>query len=166
MSKLGRLLRHLAMPPWRLRRLFPAAALEQIEEAIRRSEASHGGEIRFAVEAALSVPALWRGQTARQRAIEVFSELRVWDTEYNNGILIYLLLADRNVEIVADRGVHARVGKQEWETICSRMESAFRHGDFRGGVLAGIEAATLQLVRHFPARARQFDELPDKPVIL
>lgn len=163
---LKRLFRHLLMPPWRLRQLLPAASLAAIEKAITASEALHGGEIRFAIEHALAPAELWRGMTARQRAIEVFSELRVWDTEYNSGVLIYLLFADRDVEIVADRGVHAKVGKAEWEAICHRMETAFRHGDFLSGVLAGIEAITELLARHFPARGGQRDELPDRPITL
>src|SRR5687767_441551 len=108
--------------PGSVRRAFPAHDLQAIEKAIAKSEKRHGGEIRFAVEAALDVPALLRGQSAHGRALEVFSELRVWDTEANNGVLIYLLLADRDVEIVADRGVNRRVGPQGWEAACREME--------------------------------------------
>lgn len=160
-----RLFRHLAMPPWRRRRIFPAAGLAAIEKAIADSEASHGGEIRFAVEDALPLPALWHGRTARQRAIEVFSELRVWDTEGNSGVLIYVLLADRNVEIIADRGIHAKVGARDWENVCRKMEAAFRHGEFLIGVLAGIEAVTRLLATHFPAHGPRRDELPNQPAV-
>lgn len=154
------------MPPWRFRQLFPTDSIDAIEKAIAASEAQHGGQIRFAVEHALTPIEVWRGHTARQRAIEVFSALRVWDTKYNSGVLIYLLLADRNVEIVADRGIHAKVGKAEWEAICRHMEKAFRHGDFLPGVLSGIEMVTAQLAKHFPARGGQRDELPNRPITL
>lgn len=163
---LSRLVRHLAMPPWRVRGRFPAAALQRIERAIGESERTHAGQLRFAVEAALDPLALWRGVDARERALEVFSTLRVWDTEANNGVLIYLLLADHDVEIVADRGIHRRVGPERWEAICREMESAFRVGRFEAGVLAGIEAVSAELSRHFPAAGRGENELPDRPVML
>jgi uncharacterized membrane protein len=109
---------------------------------------------------------LWRGVSARERAVEVFANLRVWDTEENNGVLIYLLLADRDVEIVADRGIHARVGAEGWEIICRAMETQFRAGHFEQGVLDGIAQVSAQLTRHFPGPDRRGDELPDKPVLL
>jgi len=96
----------------------------------------------------------------------VFSQLRVWDTEHNNGVLIYLLLADRDVEIVADRGFHAKVGSQEWEQICRTMETAFKQANYEAGVLSGIQAVTEHLVAHFPAYADSRNELPDKPVVV
>lgn len=161
-----RIFRHLAMPPWRLRQIFPPASLAAIENAVAASEATHGGEIRFAVEATLATAALLHGQSARARAIELFSRLRIWDTERNNGVLIYLLLADRDVEIVADRGINDRVGSEEWEKISRRMEAAFREGKYEEGVLAGIEAVTRQIGRHYPHRGERPDELPDRPVLL
>jgi uncharacterized membrane protein len=109
--------------------------------------------VYFAVEGALHVRALFNGQTARQRALEVFSHLRVWDTEHNNGLLIYLLLADRGVEIVADRGLYSRVDPQQWGRICSQMEAAFKQKNYEAGVIAGIQATTQQLILHFPAPA-------------
>lgn len=154
------------MARWQVNRVFPRQSLLAIEQAIKASESAHVGEIRFAAEGALHPAALFKGQTARERAIEVFSQLRVWDTEHNNGLLIYLLLADRDVEIVADRGIHAKVGAQEWENICRGMETAFKQANFEGGVVAGIEAVTRQLVKHFPASAADQNELPDKPVVL
>jgi uncharacterized membrane protein len=111
---IGRILTHLFTTAWSVRRAFPANLLDRIEETIRESEATHAGQIRFAVEHSLDLPELLRGVLARERAVEVFSTLRVWDTEQNNGVLIYLLLADHDVEIVADRGIHARVGAQGW----------------------------------------------------
>src|SRR3954454_12348909 len=150
-----------------VRRAFPEPAVTAIEKAIKRSETSHAGEIRFAVEAALGTQSLLKGQTGRERAVDVFSHLRVWDTEQNNGVLIYLLLADRNVEIIADRGINARVTNDEWESICRKMESSFAHGQFESGVIAGIEAIGGHLREHFPARNEGSEnELPNRPVIL
>ena len=137
-----------------------------IEAAIGESETSHYGEIRFAVEAALDVRSLLEGKSARERAVEVFSQLRVWDTERNNGVLIYLLLADRRVEIVADRGIHRDVGPPGWDKICREMERSFKQEDFELGVLSGIHAIAEHLARHYPASSANENELPDKPIVL
>src|SRR5450756_2636448 len=161
-----RVMRHLSIGRAAVRRVFPLRTLDAIEQAIRSTEARHAGQIRFAVEAALELAPLLAGQTGQQRAIEVFSKLRVWDTEHNNGVLIYLLLADRAVEIVADRGVHAKVGSREWENICRTMETAFKHANYEGGVVSGIQAVTQHLIQHFPASGAGRNELPDKPVVL
>jgi uncharacterized membrane protein len=163
---LGRILRHLMQPVWIVRRAFPAHSLEAIRRAIAHSETTHGGEIRFSVEHALDLPDLLRNLSARERAIEVFSDLRVWDTEHNNGVLIYLLLADRDVEIVADRGIHAAVGAPAWEAICRRMEEAFRSDRFEAGVIEGIQAIGEHLQRHFPSAGGGVNELPDRPAVL
>src|SRR3989338_2750589 len=149
---LERIMRHLSCGRATVRRAFPQHTLEAIERAIRETEARHDGQIRFAVEAALDLAPLLAGQAARERALEVFSQLRVWDTEHNNGVLIYLLLAYRDVEIVADRGIHTRLGQESWEAICREMESAFRNGKFEEGVLSGIRAVSEHLARHFPPR--------------
>lgn len=164
MMNLKRIFKHLVTGHLAVMRVFPPRAMHAIEHAVRQSEATHGGQIRFAVEPALDVLALLRGQGARQRAIEVFSQLKVWDTEHNNGVLIYLLLADRNVEIVADRGIHAKLGNAGWESICREMEQAFRQGRFEEGVIAGIKAVGSHMQRHYPPR--QPNELPDKPIVL
>lgn len=164
--KIRRLVRHLLTPPWRVRRVFPPHTMGAIEAAIKESETTHFGEIRFAVEAALDPMALLQGRSARERAVEVFSQLRVWDTERNNGVLIYLLLADRRVEIVADRGIHRDVGEPGWEVICREIERSFRQGRFEQGVVEGIRAVASHLVRHYPASGANKNELPDKPVIL
>ena len=161
-----RIARHLLLTHWQVNRAFPRGTLNAIEKAIKASETAHVGEIRFAVEGALHNAPLFKGQSARERAIEVFSQLRVWDTEHNNGVLIYLLLADRDVEIVADRGVHAKVGSQEWEKICRKMETAFKQANFEGGVISGIQMVTQHLAEHFPAVGGSRNELPDKPVVL
>lgn len=163
---LKRLLRHLSTPRWHVRRKFPAATLAAIEAAIGQAEAAHSGEICFAVEAALEIAPLLRGLTARERALEIFAQLRVWDTEQNNGVLIYLLLADHDVEILADRGVHSRVGAPEWERICRAMELAFRSGQFEAGVIDGVNAIAAHLTRHYPSDGKPRNEVPDRPVLL
>ncbi|MBC7583338.1 MAG: TPM domain-containing protein, partial [Tardiphaga sp.] len=117
-------------------------------------------------EGALDGAPLFRDQSARERAIDVFSQLRIWDTEHNNGVLIYLLLADRDVEIVVDRGIDAHVGAAGWEAICQAMEAEFRAGHFERGVIRGIAAVTQHLATHFPRDGAAANELPDAPVIL
>jgi uncharacterized membrane protein len=161
-----RIVKHLLVTDGQVRRAFPRSALTTIEQAIKASESAHVGEIRFAVEGALDGMPLFQGQTARDRAIELFSQLRVWDTQDNSGLLIYLLLADRAVEIVADRGIDARVGGQEWSRVCRQMETAFAQSNYEGGVLGGVQAVTQHLVKHFPADGRSGNELPDQPVVL
>jgi uncharacterized membrane protein len=161
-----RLSRHLLLNRARVRRAFPRASLAEIEAAIKASEARHAGQIRFVVEGALDGRPLIAGQSARARALDVFSHLRIWDTEHNSGVLIYLLLADRDVEIVADRGIDAKVGAERWREICARMESEFRRGRFKTGVLEGIAQVTADLAAHFPPRGTHRNELPDPPVVL
>ena len=161
-----RILKHLFTPHWVVYRAFPRAALKRIEQAIRESEKSHDGELRFAVEAGLDFLPLLKGLTPRQRARQVFGQLGVWDTEHNSGVLIYLQLVDRRIEIVADRGISAKVGQAAWDAICRRMEEAFRAGRFEQGVLDGVREITVLLARHFPARGDNPDELPDRPVVM
>jgi len=161
-----RITKHLLLTHWQVSRAFPSDTLVAIDRAIKASEAAHAGEIRFAVEGALDGTPLFKGQSARERAIDVFSQLRIWDTEHNNGVLIYLLLADRDVEIVADRGIHAKVGLEEWEKICRTMETAFKQANYEGGVVGGIQAVTQHLIIHFPASGNDRNELLDKPVVL
>jgi hypothetical protein len=163
---LKRILKHLAYPRWRLHRAFPRAVLRAIEAAVAASEVSHRGELRFAVEGGLDLHHLIRASDARTRAIEVFSQLRVWDTEENSGVLIYVQLVDRRVEIVADRGIHRCVGDAAWQTICGDMETAFATGRFEAGAITGIEAIGHLLAEHFPARADNPDELPNTPTLL
>ena len=161
-----RITKHLLLTHWQVNRAFPSDTLIAIDRAIKASEAAHVGEIRFAVEGALDGTALFRGQSVRERAIEVFSQLRIWDTEHNNGVLIYLLLADRDVEIVVDRGIHTKVCSAEWEKICRKMETAFKQANYEGGVVSGIQAVTQHLTTYFPAAIAGRNELPDKPVVL
>ena len=158
-----RALRHLFALPGAVARAFPRDALQKIERAIRESEQLHDGEVRFAVEAALDPAQLWRGASARSRAIELFAQLGVWDTERNNGVLLYLLLAERDVEIVADRGFNGKVSAAEWELICRRMEGALREGRHAEAVVEGIEGISQLAARHFPPRPGARNELPDAP---
>ena len=162
----GRIARHLFTLHGAVARALPRAAMDAIEQAIAKGELQHRGEIRFAAEAALEGAALFAGQSARERAVEVFSLLRVWDTEENNGALIYLLLADRDFEIVADRGINANVTSAEWEQICRRMESHFSTGQFEQGIVAGIAEVSRLLARYYPPRPGDRNELPDTPAIL
>ena len=128
---IGRIGKHLLEHRWRVRRIFPKPVLARIEQAIKKGEATHSGQVRFVVEGALDGKPLFRDQPARERALDIFSHLRIWDTAHNNGVLIYLLLADRKVEIVADRGIDAKVGASGWQKICAAMESDFKAGKFR-----------------------------------
>lgn len=158
--------KHLLQHRWRVKRVFPAHVLSRIEQAITTGEAAHSGQVRFFVEGALDGLPLFRNQPARERALDIFSHLRIWDTEHNNGVLIYLLLADRDVEIIADRGIDAKVGTAGWEKICREMEAGFRTGNFESGVINGIEAVSRELATYFPAHGPHRNELPDKPVVV
>jgi hypothetical protein len=163
----SRALRNLMTLPFAARRRFPETVLDAIESAIRAGEAKHRGEICFAVESALELGELWRGASARDRAVAVFSELRVWDTHANNGVLIFVLLAERDVEIVADRGAAACIDAAEWERVCRAMEAHFREGRFQEGAVAGVNAVSELLARHFPASGERSNpnELRDRPVV-
>jgi uncharacterized membrane protein len=161
-----RITRHLLQHHWRRRLAFPPDSLARIARAIEAGETAHSGQVRFVVEGALDGAPLFRNQPARERALDVFSQLRIWDTAHNNGVLIYLLLADRDVEIVADRGINAKVGTAGWERICREMETDFRAGDFERGVIKGVEAVSRELATHFPKAAGGSNELPDTPVVM
>ena len=163
---IGRIGKHLLEHRWRARRLFPSRVLAAIEQAIKTGETTHSGQVRFVVEGALDGAPLFRDQPARERALDIFAQLRIWDTTHNNGVLIYLLLADRDVEIVADRGIDTKVGAAGWEKICREMESDFAAGKFESGVVKGIEAVSRQLAQYFPAQGNGPNELPDAPVVI
>src|ERR1700719_3824716 len=158
--------RHLIEYRWRERRIFTPDVLAAIEQAIKAGEATHSGQVRFVVEGARDGAPLFRNQSARDRALDIFSNLRIWDTAHNNGVLIYLLLADRQVEIVADRGIDAKVGAAGWRKICADMERDFKAGNFEAGVIKGIEAVSRQLAAHFPKQGGGNNELPDTPVVI
>jgi uncharacterized membrane protein len=160
--------RHLFSTRGSLYRAFPSATLTAIEAAIAESEQRHSGEIRVAIEASLDPWHVRHGRSPRERALQVFANLAVWDTEANNGVLVYVLLADRDVEIVADRGYNGRVSAEEWAAVCRTMESSFAAGRFEQGSLAGLRKVGELVARHFPAApgARNPDELPNRPALL
>ena len=163
---LWRLLKHLLLPDWWVQRVFSGSDLAGIGAAVGACEKSHRGELRFVVEGPLPVSALWRGMAPRARAVELFSTLRVWDTAENSGILIYVQLVDRKVEILADRGIAARVPQAAWDAICRDMEASFRRGEWRPGALQAVTRAGELLARHFPAGGTMLNELPDQPLVL
>lgn len=165
MGKLMRLLRHRWFDDTDLRRALPTDALARIEARVAASESRHSGEIRVSVEAGLPLSYLWRGLSARARAVTLFGKLRVWDTEHNNGVLIYLLLADRAIEIVADRGLNQHLSPAQWQDVIAPMRQAFRQGRFEAGLLQAVDALDALLARHFalaPGQANP-DELPNRP---
>ena len=164
--KLSRALEHLVLPNWWVRRVFGRGDLASIGGAIAECEKSHRGELRFVAEGALPLSALWRDLSPRARAVELFAQQRVWDTEENSGILIYVQLVDRKVEILADRGIAARVPQAEWDAICRAMEASFRRGEWQGGALQAVTRAGELLASHFPAGASNPNELPDQPLVL
>jgi uncharacterized membrane protein len=166
MPMIMRWFRHLTAPS--ARRMFPEASLSRIADAIARDEARHRGEVCFAVESALDTGALWRGETARDRAATAFATLKVWDTVENNGILIHLLLADRRIEILADRGFDGRISAEQWRGVCLLMEERLRAGDAEDAVLQGVAAAGDLLAEHFPLidGREGRNELTDRPQIL
>jgi uncharacterized membrane protein YgcG len=161
-----RLLRHLLYFPWRLRQIFDKDVLAAIEREIAASEQRHSGQIRFAVEANLDLMQLLRGVASRARALELFAQLRVWDTELNNGVLIYLLLAEHRVEIVADRGFNAKLEPAVWHDICQRLQERLHQGEYEAGICACIREVDGQITAHFADTRGGVNELPDRPVVL
>ncbi len=151
---------------WLVGRALTAANLKAIRAVVTDQERRHSGELRFAVEGGLPLRHFLLGQSARARAVECFAELGIWDTSCNNGVLIYLLLADRRVEIVADRGIHSRIGTGTWELICGEMQRDFAHGRFEEGVTKGLASVSDLLAMHFPHCGDDLNELPDDPVII
>ena len=166
MKFIQRFFRHVWMSPIIRDQMFPRATLDAIERAVADGEKLHRGQVRFVVEAELGTGQLWRGLSARQRALEVFSMLRIWDTEENNGVLIYVMLADRKVEIIADRGIHRHVGEERWRAICRELELHYRKRDFSTGSVLAIQKISEELRFYFPATATQHNEQTDAPVVL
>jgi uncharacterized membrane protein len=161
-----RIFNHLLSWPGEVRHYFPKESMQAIENAIAASEKSHFGEICFVVESNLHVFDILKKKSAKKRAIEIFSKFHVWDTAQNNGVLIYLLLADHDFEILADRGIHAHVGSEGWEQISHEMERHFKQGDFELGVLHGIAKITEHLDKHFPSDAENVNELSNAPIVI
>jgi uncharacterized membrane protein len=167
MTRLQRLRLNLFGGWFQLRRRFPSELLDEMTKAIAAGEQTHLGEVCFAVESRLDPLAVWGGLDARHRAGQVFSQLRVWDTEQNCGVLIYLLMAEHRIEIVADRGIARRVTQDEWSAICAGMQRYFALGQWREGCLDGIASAQRLLQQHFPGDGQpRPDELPDRPFLL
>ncbi len=161
-----RFVKHMFSHPWQVKHHFSVEALRTIEKAISASEKQHAGEIRFAVEAGLHPYEILCKKTPKKRAIELFGRLNIWDTEHNNGVLIYLLLADRDVEIVADRGIDKHVGHDGWEAICREMEALFKKAEFEAGVLQGIANISAVLLQHFPQTGTSKNEVSNKPIVM
>jgi uncharacterized membrane protein len=177
-----RFFKHLVSNVWQVHHHFSANALHNIEQAIKTSESKHQGEICFIVESGLHPMEILYNKTPKKRAIELFSHYKIWDTEHNNGVLIYLLLADRDVEIVADRGIHQHVGNPAWNHICHQMELQFRRGEFEAGVLQGVADISALLETYFPNQpietnnkadkksgkkiTKKTNEIPNAPIIL
>jgi len=166
MDYFSRLLKHLFASSGNTKKHFNKDVLIRIEQAIAKSEITHSGQIRFIVETSLSPIALYHRQTARERAIEIFSLFQVWDTAENNGVLIYLLMADHDFEIIADRNIHAKAGQDYWVNVCKEMEVLLKNQQFEDGVLLGIERIHEVLRQHYPAEVITPNELPDQPIII
>ncbi|MDM0115644.1 TPM domain-containing protein [Variovorax sp. J22R133] len=167
-AKLGRVWRHRWIDEVQVKRALPADLLERLTRRVSASERRHTGEIRICVEAGMPSSYLWRDARPRERAIAMFGKLRVWDTEDNNGVLIYLLLAEHAIEIVADRGIDSKVSDAQWAAMAQRMSAAFREGRFEDGLTQALEEVSALLVEHFPLVEGKSDsnELPDAPVVI
>ena len=164
---LGRILRHFGTTRRDVRRAFQQRVWDAVEQAIREAEPAHDIQLRVVVEAGLPLHALLRSQSPRQRAIELFARLHVWDTEHNSGVLIYVQFADKKIEIVADRGINAKVQQAEWDAICAHIVQAFREGRFEEGAMMGINEVGALVKSHIPApTGSRPDELPDKPLLI
>lgn len=163
---LSRVVRHLMTGSLNMRRAFPRKTLKAIERAVSEGEIKHGGELRFAIEPSLPLSQLLAGCSSRARAVDVFSSLRIWDTMHNNGVLVYVLLADRSVEIVADRGIAAKIPQHEWDGVLRGIQAAYRAGEFERGSVEGLAAIARHLAQHFPPSEGGVNELPDRPVVL
>ncbi len=163
---MDRLIKHLWSHGRKVEKFFSKQDLAVITQAIQDSEAKHSGQICFAVEGALEVSSVFKGVNPHDRAIEVFASQKVWDTEHNNGVLIYVLLADHAVEIVADRGIHSKADTGAWDVICHEIESKFALDQYRAGILSGIEMVSQLLHSQFPKTSYSDNEIPDEPVVL
>ena len=164
MNRFMRILRHRLLDDTDTRRALDAAALDRLAQRVQASERRHSGEIRISVEAGLPLSYLWQGLSARDRAVTLFGKLRVWDTEANNGVLIYLLLAEHQIEIVADRGLARHVPPGHWQQVLGHMRDAFRAGRFEPGLTQAVDEVEALLVQHFPLAegAANPNELQDR----
>ena len=165
----ARVWRHLWVTDWQLRRALPPGALDHLQSTIAAGEELHTAQVRFIVEADLDLLAVWRGQTPRERALELFAQYHLWDTAANNGVLVYVQFADRAVEIIADRGCNGRISASEWGAVAQGIRDAFATGRYIAGGVAGLEVVSVLLARQFPREpgdASEANELPDRPVLL
>jgi uncharacterized membrane protein len=167
MASIVRFLKHRWLDETDRRRALDDAALERLSARVAASEQQHSGEIRVSVEAGLPMSYLLRGLQARDRAVMLFGKLRVWDTEHNNGVLIYLLLAERRIEVIADRGLNAHVSETEWDALIKGMGQAFRGRDFEAGLNDAVDVVSRLLVQYFPLAPgeQHHNELPDAPTV-
>ncbi|RYX90958.1 MAG: TPM domain-containing protein [Comamonadaceae bacterium] len=167
LGKLKRIFRHRWVDESNTRRAIPPDMSERLRQRVAASERRHSGEVRICVEAGLPLSYLWRGATPRERAVAMFGKLRVWDTEHNNGVLIYLLLAEHAIEIVADRGLNRHVSPPEWQAMVGRMSAAFMERRFEDGLTQALGEVSALLVQHFPLAEGEADinELPDAPFL-
>ena len=163
----ARMLRHRWLDEDDTRRAIPPDMVERLMKRVAASEKRHNGEIRIYVEAGLPTSYLWRNATARERAVAIFGKLRVWDTEQNNGVLIYLMLAEHTIEIVADRGIDRHVSAQDWQAVVTRMGAAFREGRFEDGLTQALAEVSALLVQHFPLAEGEVnpDQMPNQPIL-
>ncbi len=165
-KKFKRQCTHFFISPWKWHKFFSKSALKMIEKTIQQSESQHSGELRFVIESKLTFAQINQNLSSWQRALAVFSNTQVWDTEENSGVLIYLLLAERTVHIIADRGINKQVSQTQWDDIAFMMQQAFQQKDFQQGSLIGIEKITALLIEHFPARINNPNELSNTPIVL
>ncbi|SDP70312.1 TLP18.3, Psb32 and MOLO-1 founding protein of phosphatase [Rhodoferax sp. OV413] len=162
-----RILQHSSLGAADVRRAVPPALLERLGQRVSASEQRHTGEIRIYVEAGLPLSYLWRDAAARERAVMLFGKLRVWDTEHNNGVLIYLLLAERSIELVADRGLNQRISAPEWQAMVKHLGTALQASHYEEGLTQALEEVSAALVQYFPLQAGQLrsNELPNLPLL-
>ena len=167
LQQLKRLLHHRWLDEGDTRRAIPTDLVERLMRRVTASEQRHSGEVRICVEASLPSSYIWRNATARERAVMMFSKLRVWDTVHNNGVLIYLMLAEHAIEIVADRGLNEKVSPAQWQAIAQTMSQAFKHQQYEDGLTQALEEVSALLVAHYPVAtgSTRRNELPDTPVL-
>lgn len=160
-----RLWRHWVHPRLRVKHHFPTLALRQLTEQVQLSEQQHNGQVKFVIESNLSTADICHAVTARQRAQYWFAHLGVWDTTQRNGILVYVLFADRCVEIIADRGINACVPVEKWQQICQHIIDAFQQGQYLPGLTQGLNELTVLLAQYFPRQPETLNELPDDVIL-
>jgi uncharacterized membrane protein len=165
-QRLSRAFRHWKTSAADGRRAFPPESLAAIGGAITEGERSHRGELRLIVEASMPFDAIWADVTNRQRALALFAEHGVWDTEDNCGVLIYVNLAERKIDIVADRNVNRKIDAATWQAVCQTMTAGFARGQFHDSTLAAVSQVNELLRQHFPANGSRANELPDAPIMM